>query len=139
MLMAGFGLLSVCNDAAHQSFLPRLLPRSVLPRANARLEQSNAAAQTSGPLLAGGLVTWLGAPAAVLADAVSYLVSGLLIAGTPIDDPAPKRADRSSTSVLTEVDSSLVSMRAATPPTFRARARPARMMTTRMTTGTPLS
>ena len=82
-VMAAFGLLSVCNDAAHQSFLPRLLPRAALPRANARLQQSNAIAQTSGPVLAGGLVAWLGAPVAVLVDAVSYLVSGVLIAVTP--------------------------------------------------------
>lgn len=39
-LMVAFGLLSVLNAAAHQSFLPRLLPRELLPRANARLEQS---------------------------------------------------------------------------------------------------
>lgn len=103
VFMAGFGLLSVGNDAAHQSFLPRLLPRAVLPRANARLQQSSAVAQTSGPVLAGGLVAWLGAPVAVLADAVSYLVSGVLIAVTPVDDPAPEPSDRGNTSVLTEL------------------------------------
>ncbi len=102
-VMAAFGLLSVCNDAAHQSFLPRLLPRAALPRANARLQQSNAIAQTSGPVLAGGLVAWLGAPVAVLVDAVSYLVSGVLIAVTPIDDPAPERSARGVSSVVTEL------------------------------------
>ena len=102
-LMAAFGLLSVCNDAAHQSFLPRLLPRAALPRANARLQQSDAVAQTAGPALAGGLVAWLGAPLAVLTDAVSYLVSGVLIALTVIDDPAPERSSRGSTSVLAEL------------------------------------
>lgn len=102
-LMAVFGLLSVCNDAAHQSFLPRLLPREALPRANARLEQSNSVAQTSGPVLAGGLVAWLGAPMAVLADAVSYLASGLLIAVTPIEDPVPVRSGKGVSSVLAEL------------------------------------
>lgn len=92
VLMGLFGLLSLVNDAAHQSFLPRLLPRGSLPRANARLEQSSAAAQTSGPAVAGGLVTWLGAPAAVLVDAASYLVSGLLTARVVVTDPpAPAR------------------------------------------------
>ncbi len=103
VLMAVFGLLSVCNDAAHQSFLPRLLPRAALPRANAALGQSSAAAQTSGPLLAGGLVAWLGAPVAVLADAVTYLVCSLLIAGTPIEDPAPERAERGRGAVIAEL------------------------------------
>lgn len=59
-LMVVFGLLSVCNDAAHQSFLPRWLPREALPRANAALQQSSAVAQNSGSVLAGGLVAWLG-------------------------------------------------------------------------------
>ncbi len=103
LLMAAFGLLSVCNDAAHQSFLPRLLPRAALPRANAALQQSDAVAQTAGPALAGGLVAWLGAPLAVLADAVSYLVSGALIALTAIDDPVPGRSGRGDTSVLSEL------------------------------------
>nr|WP_254781474.1 MFS transporter [Modestobacter sp. DSM 44400] len=103
VLLLVFGALSVANDAAHQSFLPRLLPRAALPRANTRLQQSDAVAQTSGPLLAGGLVAWLGAPVAVLVDAVSYLVSGLLILTTPLDDPRPPRSVRSATAVLAEL------------------------------------
>lgn len=92
-IMAVFGLASLVNDAAHQSFLPRLLPRDALPRANARLEQSSAAAETSGPAIAGGLVSWLGAPVAVLVDAGSYLVSAVLTARIPVEDrPAPARA-----------------------------------------------
>lgn len=92
VIMAMFGLASLVNDAAHQSFLPRLLPRGALPRANARLEQSSAAAETSGPAIAGGLVSWLGAPVAVLADAASYLVSAVLTARIPVEDPpAPVR------------------------------------------------
>ena len=92
-LVAVFGLLSLVNDAAHQSFLPRLLPREALTRANARLAQSSAAADTAGPAVAGGLVASLGAPAAVLVDAATYLASGLLIARVEVVDlPAPVRA-----------------------------------------------
>jgi MFS family permease len=91
-LMAVFGLLSLGNDAAHQSFLPRLLPRAALTRANVRLSQSSAAADTAGPALGGGLVGWLGAPAAVLVDAGTYLASGLLISRVRLTDlPAPTR------------------------------------------------
>lgn len=91
-VMATFGLLSLVNDAAHQSFLPRLLPREALPRGNARLEQSSAAAETSGPAVAGGLVSWLGAPAAVLVDAGSYVASAVLTARVELTDPpAPSR------------------------------------------------
>jgi MFS family permease len=92
LIMAVFGLASLINDVAHQSFLPRLVPREALPRANARLEQSAAAAETSGPAVAGALVSWLGAPVAVLADAASYLVSAVLTARIVVEDPpAPVR------------------------------------------------
>lgn len=80
LVMGLFGLMSLANDAASQSFLPRLVPRASLVMANARLNQSAAVAETSGPALAGGLVTLLGAPVAVLVDAVTYLASGLVVA-----------------------------------------------------------
>jgi len=101
-LMMGFGLLSVLNAAAHQSFLPRLLPREQLPRANARLQQSDAVAQTTGPLLGGGLIAAIGAPLAVLADAASYAISGLLTAAVPVTDPRPRPATRSVVADLRE-------------------------------------
>lgn len=88
-VMVAFGTLSLFNDAAHQSFLPRLVPRRLLTPANARLEQSTAMAQTTGPVVAGGLVSWLGAPLAVLVDAASYLASGLLTARVRAEDPPP--------------------------------------------------
>lgn len=103
VLLFVLGLLSVCNDAAHQSFLPRLLPVSCLQRANTRLQQSDAVAQTSAPMLAGGLVAWLGAPLVVLIDAVSYLLSGLLVLATPVDDPRPPRSARGAGAVVTEL------------------------------------
>jgi len=93
-LVAALGLLSLGNDAAHQSFLPRLVPRAGLSRANARLQQSDAAAQTSGPALGGALVAVLGAPVAVLVDAASYLASGVLTASIRTVEPAPEREQR---------------------------------------------
>jgi MFS family permease len=85
--MAVFGVLSLIHDAAFQSFLPRLVPSSLLTAANARLDQSDAVAQTSGPALAGGLVSLLGAPWAVLVDAASYVMSGLLFLRIPLIEP----------------------------------------------------
>jgi hypothetical protein len=49
--MAVFGLMSLVGDAAAQSFLPRVVPAQLLTAANARLDQSGAVAQTSGPAL----------------------------------------------------------------------------------------
>jgi MFS family permease len=85
--MAVFGLMSLIHDAAFQSFLPRVVPSSLLISANARLDQSDAVAQTSGPALAGGLVSLLSAPWAVLVDAASYLISGLVLLRVPVLEP----------------------------------------------------
>ena len=91
MLFVGvFGVLTLVNDAADQSFVPRLVPGPALLAANARLDQGSTAAQTSGPLLAGVLVKLLGAPLAVLVDAASYLFSAaLLTVGVRVSEPAP--------------------------------------------------
>ena len=58
-----FGAFSVFGFAATQSLLPRLVPRARLVPANARLDQTDAAAQTLGPAIGGGLVGLLGAHA----------------------------------------------------------------------------
>lgn len=90
-LLLVFGLLSLANSAAAQAYLPTLVPRADLGRANARLEQSGNAAQTVGPALAGALVRLVGAPLAVLVDAASYLVSGAVLATVRVPEPAPAR------------------------------------------------
>jgi len=89
VLMAAFGMLSLVGDAAHQSFLPRLVPRPGLALANSRLEGTAAVAQTAGPALGGTLVAVLGAPVAIIADAVSYLVSAVLLVGVRVAEPPP--------------------------------------------------
>jgi MFS family permease len=89
--MVVFGAMSLVNDAASQSFVPRLVPPRLLTAAHARLDQSDAVAQTSGPALAGGLVSLLTAPGAVLVDAASYLVSGVLLLRVPVVEPASRR------------------------------------------------
>ncbi|MQA81797.1 MAG: MFS transporter [Streptosporangiales bacterium] len=91
VVMAVFGAMSLLGDAAAQAFVPRLVPPSLLTSAHARLDQSAAVAQTSGPALAGGLVSLVGAPLAVLVDAVSYLVSGLLLWRVRVEESAPRR------------------------------------------------
>jgi len=87
--VAVFGLLTLLNDSASQSFVPRLVPPAQLLGAHARLDQSASVAQTSGPLVAGGLVSLVGAPLAVLADALSYFFSAIVVAGIRVVEPAP--------------------------------------------------
>ncbi|ONI84000.1 MFS transporter [Saccharothrix sp. ALI-22-I] len=94
VLVVVFGTLSLFYDAAHQSFLPLLVPTAQLTDANARLEQTRSAAQGFGPLVGGALVKAIGGPLAFLVDAFSYLVSGLVLATLRTAEPpveAPKR------------------------------------------------
>jgi len=87
-----FGSFSVFGFAAAQSLLPRLVPREQVLGANMRLDQTDAAAQTLGPTIGGGLVGILGAPVAIAIDAVSYLVDAALNASLRVAEP--RRADR---------------------------------------------
>ncbi|MEU6155466.1 MFS transporter [Actinosynnema sp. NPDC047251] len=88
-LVAVFGTLSLLYDAAHQSFLPRLVPPERLITANARMEQTRAVTQTAGPLVAGWLVKAVGAPFAIVLDAVSYVVSALVLATIRVPETVP--------------------------------------------------
>lgn len=79
ILMFAFGTLALTSDAAYQSFIPQLVPRSLLIKANARLQQSDTVAQTTGSAVAGGLVALVTAPVALLVDAVSYFFSAAVL------------------------------------------------------------
>lgn len=77
----GVGLTTVLFQVAYQAYLPRLLERSDLAEGNAKLLGSQAAAQVAGPGLGGTLVQAFGAPYALIADAVSYVLSGAALGG----------------------------------------------------------
>ena len=87
VFVAVFGFFALVGDAASISLLPRIVPRAYLLPAHARTDQSDAVAQTSGPLVAGGLITLVGAPIAVLVDAASYLISGVLVSRIRVAEP----------------------------------------------------
>lgn len=73
------GLLGVFSEAAQGAFLPTIVRRDQLVEANTRLEAARSFSQVTGPGLAGLLVQLVTAPFAVVADAVSYLISAALI------------------------------------------------------------
>jgi MFS family permease len=73
------GIATVFFDIAYQSYLPALVERQQIIDGNAKLEISRSAAQLGGPGIAGLLVGWLRAPAAILVDAVSFFGSALFI------------------------------------------------------------
>jgi MFS family permease len=73
------GVLTVFFDVSYQAYLPSLVDRARLVDGNAKLEGSRATAQLAGPGIAGALIQWIGAPLAIVADAVSYLGSASFI------------------------------------------------------------
>lgn len=96
LLLLAFGSCSVFGFAATQSLLPRLVPASELVTANARLDQTDTAAQTVGPVLGGAMVGVLGAPLAIAVDAVSFGVDAALNAGLRVKEPRSLPVERRS-------------------------------------------
>jgi predicted MFS family arabinose efflux permease len=79
-------------DLAHLAFVPALVTREHLVDGNAKLETTTATAQVVGPGLGGALIGLLGAPFAILLDALSFLASAWLIKRTHATEMAPARA-----------------------------------------------
>ncbi|RZI93413.1 MAG: MFS transporter, partial [Microbacterium sp.] len=71
------GVLTLFADSAAQPLLPRLVPRSSLVAANARLAQSQTVAETAGPALGGALLTLVGAPLVFAIEAVGAAVAAI--------------------------------------------------------------
>lgn len=74
------GVLTLFFDVAYQAHVPVLVRREELLGANAKLMASNATAEMVGPGLTGFLIQMLGAPRAILLDAVSFVLSAVSIA-----------------------------------------------------------
>src|SRR5947207_3051623 len=72
-------ICTICFDIAYQAFLPQIVARDQLVGGNSRLGISSSLAEMCGPPLAGGLIQLLGAPLAILFDALSFLLSALSI------------------------------------------------------------
>jgi MFS family permease len=73
------GTLTVFFDVAYVAYLPSLVERRQLGEGNSKLEISRSGAHLGGPGLAGLLVELLTAPVAILADAISYVVSAVFL------------------------------------------------------------
>ena len=89
------GVLTVFFDVAYQSYLPALVDHDQLGDGNAKLEISRSGAQIAGPGLAGALVQIVGAPAAVVADAVSFVLSATRCCSSGAPSRRSRRPSRS--------------------------------------------
>jgi MFS family permease len=81
------GVATLFFDIAAQSYLPLLVGRGQLMNGNAKLEASRAVATVVGPSLAGILAQLFSAPFVIFGDAMTFLVSGIFLAGVRQPEP----------------------------------------------------
>lgn len=97
-LLAVSGLAAILTtffDSADNAYLPTIVPRERLVDANAALSASGSAAEFSAFGISGFLVQVLTAPIAIAIDAVSFVVSAILLGSIrQPEPPPPPKADR---------------------------------------------
>ncbi|HEU0245001.1 MAG TPA: MFS transporter [Candidatus Limnocylindrales bacterium] len=89
-------LAAVCTtffDVADRAYLPTIVSRTELVRANGALSATSAAVEFAAFGVAGFLVTLLTAPIAILIDAVSFVVSAVLLGSIRRPEPPPPPAE----------------------------------------------
>jgi Na+/melibiose symporter-like transporter len=97
MLLVTFlmAVLTTFFDVADAAFLPTIVPRRDLLRANGALAASSSVSEFAAFGSAGFLVQLLTGPIAILIDAFSYIVSALLIGTVRVTEPPPRpKAER---------------------------------------------
>jgi MFS family permease len=110
-------ILSTFFDAADNAYLPSIVPRDELVRANGALAASGSAAEFTAFGISGFLVQLLSAPLAIFIDAISFVVSALLLGSIRRPEPPPPpKADREP--VLQEIREGLAII--ARDPIIRA-------------------
>ncbi|MEV7323448.1 MFS transporter [Streptomyces sp. NPDC093970] len=88
------GAVKVFFSTAYGAVLPSLVRSEDLLEANVKLRAGESAAEVAGPGVAGLLVQAVGAVTGLLFDAVTYLVSALLLTGVRPDEQPPPAAER---------------------------------------------
>ena len=83
-------VLSTIFDVADRSYLPTVVPRQQLVGANSALTASSSVAEFSSFGIGGFLINILTAPIAIAFDAISFVVSALLLGTIRKAEPPPK-------------------------------------------------
>jgi len=97
------GVLTVFFDVAYQSYLPELVGIDHLVEGNAKLTATESAAHVAGPGIAGALISAVGAVTAVIADAVSYVVSFVCVVLIRAPDTRAERAAHERTGLVHDI------------------------------------
>src|SRR5215213_2045287 len=82
------GVLGVFFEVAHYAYVPSLVGRESVVEGNSKLQISYSAAEAGGPGVAGLLVQFISAPGDIAIDAISFLVSAVLL--RRIESPEPR-------------------------------------------------
>jgi MFS family permease len=82
-------VLTTFFDAADNAYLPTIVPKNHLVRANGALAASSSVSEFAAFGSAGFLVQILTAPLAILVDAVSFVISAVLLATIRVKEAAP--------------------------------------------------
>lgn len=97
VVAAAMGILGLLFDTAYRSVLPSLVERENVLEGNTKLTTTESLAEIGGPALAGVLVQWIGAPLAILIDAVSFVISAISIVLIGQPEPPPPPRDETKT------------------------------------------
>jgi predicted MFS family arabinose efflux permease len=87
------GVLTMFFDVAYRTYLPSIVTRDELMEGNAKLTASESVAEFSAFSVAGWLVQIFSGPAAVLVDAVTFLLSALSLGAIRRPEPPHMRSD----------------------------------------------
>ncbi len=101
------GSLTVFFDVSYTGYIPTLVGKDDLLGANSRLQSSSAVAQISGPAIAGLLIQLVTAPLALLADAISFVVSVASLLWIREREAAPERPT-TKIGVISQIKAGLV-------------------------------
>jgi len=95
MYAVGFAVGTVYSTAgtAAQIVLTQVVARDRLVEAHAKNALANSGSEVAGPGLAGALIKLVGAPLALLVDAVLLIVSALILRGIVVNEERLPRAD----------------------------------------------
>ncbi len=95
MYVAGFVIGTVYTTAgtAAQIVLTQVVPRGRLVEAHAKNALASSGAEVAGPGLAGALIKVVGAPLALLVDAVLLIISASILRGVVINEQRLRRPD----------------------------------------------
>ena len=99
-VVAAQAAMFAIDSPARQAFVPRLLPKELLPSANALKQVEFNLGVTIGPLLAGILVARFGYGAAYALDALTFLAALIAVAGLPAMPPVGGGRRAGTASVL---------------------------------------